>query len=296
MTIALPALSRPSLSRRSARRALPHDGAETASLMQHPLFAATLARLGAAPDCIETPDGPVILTLRRLGPLRIAAALRAPPLSEPALRLLRGHGLRLCEPEPEAAAALRGAGFRQVMTAAHIAELDLTGSAADRRARMARKWRGHLNRAGRAGLALRDMAFHGAAADWLIAREGAMRAARRYRALHPDFARAWAAADPRAARLFVAYLDGSPVAAMLMLRHGRRATYHMGWSGPKGRSVSAHHLLLAHAAGWLAERGTTRLDLGTVDSLGNPGLAAFKTGSGSSIRALGGSWLAIPGL
>jgi hypothetical protein len=293
MTIALPALSLP-LARRPARRAPPRDHAETASLFQHPLFAATLSRLGAAPETVDTPDGPVLLTLRRLGPLRLAAALRAPPLSEAALRVLRRHGLRLCEPEGEG--GLRAAGFRQVMTPAHVAELDLTGSLADRRARMERKWRGHLNRAGRAGLMLRDLAFQGAAADWLIDREGAMRAARRYHALHPDFARAWAATAPEAARLFVADLDGSPVAAMLMLRHGRRATYHLGWSGPEGRAVSAHHLLLTHAAGWLADRGVTTLDLGTVDSSGNPGLAAFKTGSGARLRPLGGSWLAIPGL
>jgi len=293
MTIALPALIRP-LPRRPAQRSAPHDGMETASLFQHPLFAATLSRLGAAPETVATPDGPVILTPRRFGPFRIAAALRAPALSETSLRLLRRHGLRLCE--PEVVAGLRAAGFRQVMTPAHVAELDLTGSADERRARMQPKWRGHLNRAGRAGLTLRDMAFQGAAADWLIDREGAMRTARRYHALHPDFARAWATTGSDAGRLFVAEQGGTPVAAMLMLRHGHRATYHLGWSGAKGRSVSAHHLLLNHAAGWLADRGITSLDLGTVDSTGNPGLATFKAGSGARIRPLGGSWLAIPGL
>lgn len=310
---------------------------ETTALPQHPLFAAALARLGAPPERIDTPDGPVTLVLRRIGPLRLAAALRAPPLSGEALRRLRRRGLRLCEPDrlladgelgddlshgspgaggpPDGrwrdggrhsggpdnsrdrpACPLRQAGFRQVITPAHVAELPLGGDARDRRARMQGKWRNRLNRAERAGLAVRDLPFAGAPADWLVAREGEMRRARRYRTLHPDVARAWAAADPGAARLFLALEDDGPVAGMLFLVHGAAASYHMGWSGPAGRAAGAHHLLLARAADWLADSGVLSIDLGTVDTEGTPGLARFKTGAGARIRPLGGSWMALPGL
>lgn len=264
-----------------------------AALPQHPLFFRSLALMGASPDLIGTDDGPVIVVRRRFGPLRLAAALRAPPLSAPSLRHLRRNGVRLCE--PEGPGNLRDAGFRQVVTGASIAELDLSGDARARRARMDRKWRGHLNRAERAGLTLRDGAFAGRDAVWLVARELAQRRARRYRTLHPDFARAWATADPGAARLFVAEQEGERIAAMLFLIHGSAASYHIGWSGAAGRAVSAHHLLLARAGDWLAERGVGRIDLGTVDTGASPGLARFKLGSGARLRLLGGSWIAVPG-
>lgn len=265
-----------------------------AALPQHPLFATALRRLGGTPETVETAEGPVILTPRRIGPLRIAAALRAPALSERSLRGLRARGLRLCE--PDAAGPLAGAGFRQVMTPAHVAELSLDGDAADRRARMAGKWRNRLHRAEAEGIALCVLPFAGPAADWLNAQEEAQRRARGYRAWPLAIARAWAAADPRAARLFLAERDGARIAAMLFLLHGRAATYHIGWSGPAGRAISAHHLLLAHATDVLADASVRRIELGTLDTDAAPGLARFKLGAGARVRALGGSWIAVPGL
>lgn len=264
------------------------------ALTQHPLFAEALARLGAPPDLVETPEGRVIVTYRRFGPVRLAAVLRGPALSSGAIAALRRRGVRFCEPDRPC--DLRGAGFGLITTAAHVAELPLAGSAAARRARMAGKWRNRLRQAEGAGLSLREMAFAGPAADWLAAQEGAQRRARGYRALPVDIARAWAAADPAAARMFVAEADGIRIAAMLFLIHGSGASYHIGWSGPAGRAVSAHHLILAQAADRLAERGVTRIDLGIVDTDGTPGLARFKIGAGADVRPLGGSWIALPGL
>lgn len=264
------------------------------ALPQHPLFAAALTRIGGAAGVVDTADGLVVLVRRRIGPLRLAAALRAPPLSAAALRGLRARGLRLCE--PDAVAPMRAAGFRQVMTPAHVAELPLAGDAAARRARMAGKWRNRLHRAEAAGLRLREMPFDGPAAAWLIAQEDAQRRARGYRALPARLALAWAATAPSAARLFVAERDGARIAAMLFLIHGRAATYQLGWTGPLGRASSAHHLLLASAADRLADRGIARIDLGTVDTDAAPGLARFKLGAGADLRALGGSWIAVPGL
>jgi lipid II:glycine glycyltransferase (peptidoglycan interpeptide bridge formation enzyme) len=98
------------------------------------------------------------------------------------------------------------------------------------------------------------------------------------------------------ARLFVASASEAPLAAMLFLRHGPIATYHIGWSGDSGRRCHAHALLLTHAADWLAQRGHALLDLGTVDTEAGAGLARFKIGAGAQVRALGGSWLRLPGL
>ena len=88
----------------------------------------------------------------------------------------------------------------------------------------------------------------------------------------------------------------TPVVAMLFLCHGPVATYHIGWSGPKGRAMGAHNLILASAMEWLADRGHLWLDLGVLDTQANPGLARFKIGAGARVRPMGGTWLRLPHL
>ncbi|GIT85375.1 hypothetical protein ROBYS_03910 [Roseobacter sp. OBYS 0001] len=83
---------------------------------------------------------------------------------------------------------------------------------------------------------------------------------------------------------------------MLFLEHGPVATYHLGWTSSAGRGANAHYALLMHAADYFAERSITRLDIGTVDTENTPGLARFKIGSGAQVRALGGTWIRMPGM
>jgi hypothetical protein len=272
-----------------------------AALQQHPAFARALRLMG----CDVTVDhlggaGTAVVVRRRLPLLgAVGTVIRGPcwlpevPEDERAERLARLAALVEAEaPCP----SLPLAGFRPVATPAHVAEIDLAATPEARRAALAPKWRHALARAGRAGLGLREEAFRGGPDHWLLAREAEQRRARRYRALPPTFASAFAEASPGAARLFAAHLDGAPVAAMLVLMHRPVATYHVGWSGPEGRAACAHHLLLAHVADGLAARGFARLDLGAVDTDAAPGLARFKIGGGAAVRALGGSWVRVPGL
>ena len=206
-----------------------------------------------------------------------------------ALRALRRAGLRLVEAEDDAAAtALRAAGFRMVATPAHVAELDLAPDAAIRRARLSGKWRNSLTHAEASGLTLHHRLPSGPD-DPLLLAEAAQRRARRYRALPTGFAAAFPAAEVVEARQ-----HGTPVAAMLFLRHGQAATYHIGHSTPAGRATDAHRLILWHMMGRLADAGVTRLDLGTIDTVTAPDLARFKLGTGATARPLGGSFLAIP--
>jgi lipid II:glycine glycyltransferase (peptidoglycan interpeptide bridge formation enzyme) len=86
---------------------------------------------------------------------------------------------------------------------------------------------------------------------------------------------------------------GTPIAFMLILLHGDTATYHIGWTGPRGRAVGAHNLLLWDASCTLAARGYIRLDLGRTDPLRTPGIARFKLGAGAAPRDLGPTRLRI---
>ena len=84
-----------------------------------------------------------------------------------------------------------------------------------------------------------------------------------------------------------------PVAAMMFLRHGSTATYHIGWSNAQGRAAHAHNLLLWRAAERLSSKGVKTLDLGTLDTVNAPGLARFKLGTGAMPHRLGGTWVTL---
>ena len=151
---------------------------------------------------------------------------------------------------------------------------------------MAQKWRNRLNHARRSPLRVTHAPFPRQADHWLLSCEAEQRSARGYRTLPPAFAMAW----PKT-RLFTAYADGEPVAAMLFLLHAPGATYHIGWSGMEGRRTSAHNLLLTEAAEWLHRRGYTRIDLGPLEPSRAPGLSHFKLGSGARPECTGHSWI-----
>ena len=249
-------------------------------MQRHAFYAKTLTKLGS--DITLMPDGTFGVRRRIAG----FSCLWLPAPSE--VPVLRGRsGLTLIS-SPNAAMdhALRRSGAIPVMTPQARAVLDLSAGADSREAAMAQKWRNRLNRARRNGLQPTHAPFPRQPDHWLLHAETAQRRDRGYRALPAAFALAW----PQT-RLFTAYFQGEPVAAMLFLLHAPGASYHMGWSGPEGRARQAHNLLLAEAAEWLHRKGYTRLDLGTLEPRRAPGLAHFKLGSGAQVENTGHSWI-----
>jgi hypothetical protein len=94
----------------------------------------------------------------------------------------------------------------------------------------------------------------------------------------------WAHAGPHQGRV-------RPIAGILVLRHGRAATYAMGWSNEAGRLVKAHYRLLWQAVLTLRDLGVTDFDLGGVDTQRGAGVARFKLGLNGSVFTLAGSYL-----
>lgn len=247
------------------------------ALQQSDVFAEGLARIGA-PVERRGPEGTVVL--RRLG---IGFASR-----------VQGNaGALPCLVNAESAAdgpGLRSRGYRQILTAAHVAELDLSPDEETLHGGLAPAWRRALARAAAPGLERRrfDLARHG----WILDREAGQRRARRYRAWPLALTVAMAEADPAAVQVWSSRQD----AAVVLVRHGRVATYHIGWTGPEARRRDSHRALLWRAVLDLKADGVQLCDLGHVDSLSGPGLAAYKAGTGARVRPLGGTWTRIPGL
>ena len=180
------------------------------------------------------------------------------------------------------------AGFLSLMSETTISRLHLDG---ELRPRMHQKWRNRLRKAEQCGLQVIRREFPPDPGHWLLQAEMKQRQVRRYRGLPTAFAVAFTKANRGGALLFVARQRCEPVAGLLILRHGRMATYHIGHTFKAGRTLNAHTLLIARAAEYLASSGTEILDLGTVDTVNAPGLARFKLGTGAQAYQLGGTWL-----
>lgn len=226
--------------------------------------------------------GPVWLTEDRAEQAEVLQLLRR------AIPLPRLRGLFMT-PDTDDPAVPRQAGLDRVMTPYATALLDLTRSPDDLRAGMHQKWRNRLVQAERAGLIVRRTDTRPEAYQWLLEEEAAQQRTRRYVALPPALPAAWQHGGGTL-RVYTAEAAGTPVAAMMFLIHGRRATYHIGWSHAAGKQVSAHNLILWTAMRKLARAGVEELDLGGLNTEDAAGIARFKLGSGARLRTLCGTW------
>lgn len=299
---------------------LPH-GLAALPMQQHQTYGAACRLTGCRVRRFTLAGGPADAPLasaqvlvRRWWLLGSAALLSRGPVWAPEVpaearragleallaRLRREHRAVLVTPELEAGVdPLAGSGWLEAVTPCSLASLRLDAPAEELRARMHGKWRNRLKRAEQAerdGLEIRNAPMLPRWDHWLLRKEAVQSRARGYRALPPQFTAAWVeAGGPGSARLFTAWKDGLPAAAMLFLLHGPGASYHVGWAGPAGREAGAHNLLMWRAMLWLKAQGVSQLDLDVLDTETAPGLVRFKLGSGAQATALGATRLAAPG-
>lgn len=193
---------------------------------------------------------------------------------------------------PESDALMRQTGMRPMVTGYNTVWLDLRRDLEEIRAGLHMKWRNQLKAAENAKLRVRS-GYGGAPMEWLLARHDEHRKRRKFRAPAGAFVAAIADSgrDKRATQVFTAYSGSEPIAAILVIRHGRAATYYVGWTGLEGREKHAHNLLLWAAIEKLKELGVDWLDLGGVDGLYMPGVSRFKLGVGGELVTLAGTYL-----
>ncbi|WP_227269415.1 GNAT family N-acetyltransferase [Roseobacter weihaiensis] len=263
------------------------------SLQQSPEFARTLKAVGQEPG--RLPCG--ALTLRRAwAGLRVTMLPRAiMPVPKQTCADLKQTGYR--GPvifSPDHPAALESVGALPLVGPAVVAELDLTLEEDRLEARLHQKWRNRLRHARGQDLRVTRQNMPDDPAHWLLHADLQRQQSRGYRSWPVALTRAYAARNPGAAKLFTAFQGGHAVAAILILRHGPGATYHIGHATPLGRETSAQTLLLWEAMRWLKRKGGSVLDLGLIDTEDAPGIARFKLGTGARARRLGGTWIWWP--
>ena len=157
------------------------------------------------------------------------------------------------------------------------------------RAALHQKWRNQLKKAEKSPLVILNQALNPHKHEWFLKEEQNQQKMRGYQNYPTHFLLAFAAANKGEARLFSAVIAGKPVAAMLVFKHGKMATYQAGVTTPEGRTHCAHNLVLWHIICELKKRSVQQLDLGRADV--SPGLRRFKLGAGAQIEALSGSYL-----
>ena len=81
------------------------------------------------------------------------------------------------------------------------------------------------------------------------------------------------------------------MAGTLFIRHGRCATYQVGWTGPEGRAAHAHNRLVWETVCALKTEGVEAVDLGGLDDANAPGVAHFKRGLGGEEITLMGTFV-----
>lgn len=208
-----------------------------------------------------------------------------------ALRLIRAryrtrHGRFLVfYPElldtPANRRSLRHTGFVRRQPGYASIWLDLSPPEAELRRTLKPKWRNKLSQAERSGMTVLadESPKH---LDWLLEHYARDKAERGYTGPSQGLIRALRhhGEASHTIRTLVASHHGKRVAGILLACHGRSATFFVGYSGPEGRRLGAHNLLLWHAALMLKREGMLWFDLGGINDAGAAGIARFKEGLG----------------
>jgi len=193
------------------------------------------------------------------------------------------------EPAGDAAGLSR---MKRVMTGDATVLVDLSPDEPTLRSALESNWRNKLNKADKSPLRIARGGSKPAQYRWLLQTEEKQRHARGYRSLPGDLVEAWQEARGKdSVAVFRADLGKEGVAGMLFLIHGRRATYHIGWTSEAGRDLAAHNSLLWLAMRELKAEGVDVLDLGGVNTQSGAGIARFKFGTGGRVLERAGAFV-----
>ncbi|WP_187431698.1 hypothetical protein ROLI_019160 [Roseobacter fucihabitans] len=266
---------------------------DVGALQQSEAFERALISLGTPAHRLA--DGTLALQ-RQLGPLPVHMITRAAPQSPQELietaKSLQAKGPVILAPDTPM--PLHKYGAVPLVSPSGIAQIDLNPDIDTLHKGLHQKWRNRLKHARRQSLRLTRQNMPDDPDHWLLQADALQQTRRRYRSWPIDLTLAYGRENRGQSKLFTAFWGREPVAAILILRHGTSATYHIGHARASGRIASAHTLLLWSAITWCKAKGVERLELGVVDTEEGQGLARFKLGTGAQVRPLGGTWIYWP--
>ncbi len=198
-------------------------------------------------------------------------------------------------PEGTRDAGLKAAGYKRIMGGYHTVYLDLTADEDVLHKGLHGKWRNRLKASEKAEMTITPMSKRPEKYAWLLEKEGDQQKTLRYQSQDAAITQRYQSTLGKGSVLaFEAKVGVERIGAMLFLRHGDDATYHIGWASDQGKEVNVHNRLLWHAIKALKKAGVRTLDLGGVNTDYNPGIARFKIGTGGKVLSLSGAWTKGP--
>lgn len=262
-------------------------------LQQSDAFERTLRALGQPVRRLE--DG-TLAVHRSFGPLPVHMISR-PQTASPEALLTAAKSLGSRGPvilSPERPLPLDRIGALPLVSPNTVARLELRPDLGTLKAKLHQKWRNRLRHAQKQDLRVKRQNMPDDPGHWLLQADALQQSQRRYRSWPTALTLAYGRENPSQSKLFTAFWGREPVAAMLILRHGTMATYHIGHARPSGRIASAHTLLMWEVICWAQKKGIDDLELGLIDTEEGQGLARFKLGTGARAHRLGGTWVWWP--
>lgn len=282
-------------------RTLPFCELPPLPLWQTDEWAKTLRQLGR--DAAIEPLaglGQVLVVSRKFGPFgTIRFASRGPIWTPTAsvddqIEALRSAKLDVVNPEAPNADVMRAAGFAQIIRSKQVAKLQTFDDVEDQLKHANGKWRNAVRQGIRKKLWVSHDPFNERQHSWIFHSDRRQQRKKGFRTLPPLLTNTYAIANPGHVVISQMWQGNAVIAAMVFLRHGMSATYHIGWTSDAGRKARAHHVILTSAAQELHRKGVAEIDLGIFNPAQPPGLARFKKGSGATVHNLGGTWVKFP--
>lgn len=194
----------------------------------------------------------------------------------------------LCDPIIKTFNKMR---MRKVVTGYSSVLLDLGQTEETLLSQMDSKWRNQLKKSEKQGLKIK-LAHQGDTLDWLLKRHEESRKSKRLRMPASPFISAISLTirNKQGTLIFTANKNRQPVSGILVFKHGRTATYYVGWNSEEGRLLNANNLLLWFAIKELKGRGVKWFDLGGVDGFSMAGVSRYKMGLGGNLYTLAGTY------
>lgn len=181
----------------------------------------------------------------------------------------------------EAENILKQSGFKSRRETFATIHVDLRLSTQELRKNLKQKWRNCLNKAEKQNLQItRDPQLYNV--DLFLHHYNQYKNQKKFQGPTLEFLREELAIAKVFKNAFMvwAHLDHVPVAGMLILIHGRSATYRIGWNSASGRTTNAHYLMMWTTILHLKKIGVESFDLGGILPTQEKAMTHFKLGLG----------------
>lgn len=186
-----------------------------------------------------------------------------------------------------------GMGFHQIITGNSTVVIDLKLSEDRLWQNLYSKNRTHIRKAKKSDFEVVYGDHNHPHTDWLLGQERKQQKEKKYQGLPVELVKGYGQFSSPEKGVYTAFAveKGEPIAGALFLRHGRSATYHIGWNGPRGRKCRALNLLLWTMALKLKDAGVETLDLGGVNTEEGADIARYKLSFGGDVLSMGGTYM-----